>query len=130
MSPRRPWLLLAPVLLLAGLALVGRVPAHANPPIKWEHRLLVWKHEDTEALLREATGQALASIEEMAHMLERGNEPLDDPRVQAIVDRVLQQKLDAAGKEGWEAFQVLTTRSVVYGVLLPAPRVVLKRPAQ
>lgn len=130
MTPRRPWLL-APLLLL-GLALVVAVrgPARAEARVKWEYQVIVWKHEDTEALLREATGQALASIEDMAHALERGSEPLDDPRVQAIVDRVLEQKLDAAGQEGWEAFSIQPARSVVFGVLLPAPRVVLKRPAQ
>lgn len=126
--------LLALSVLLAGVVLVGTRPAPAQDApaaagARFSYLTVSLTVDDTTKLLREATGLSLAGNEEMAHALERGNEPVDDPKVQAIVDRILQDKLAALGQEGWEAYEVVPHRQVVFGVLLPAPRVYLKRRA-
>ncbi|MBX3468164.1 MAG: hypothetical protein KF878_14930 [Planctomycetes bacterium] len=129
-------LLLVPTALVAGLWL-GSAPAARGqgepggaPPPRWEYRLEPWTSDDTTALLRTLTGRQLASIEEMAHALERGNEPVDDPAVQALVDARLEARLAALGADGWEVFWVNDRRAVVAGVLLPAPQVLARRRAR
>lgn len=122
-----PLLALSLVLALALLASARAQEGPAGPAPKFAYLTVSLTADDTARLLREATGLSLAGLEEMAHALERGNEPVDDPRVQAIVDRLMQDKVSALGQEGWEAYQVVPHRQVIFGVLLPAPRVFLKR---
>ncbi len=122
-----PLLALSLVLSLALLANARAQEAPSAPSSKFAYLTVSLTADDTARLLREATGLSLAGLEEMAHALERGNEPVDDPKVQAIVDRIMQDKVSALGQEGWEAYQVVPHRQVIFGVLLPAPRVFLKR---
>lgn len=119
--------LLALSVVLAFAVLANARAQEPAPSPKYAYLTLAFTQDDTAKLLREATGLSLAGLEEMAHTLERGNEPVDDPKVQAIVDRIMQDKLAALGQEGWEAYEVVPFRQVVFGVLLPAPRVFLKR---
>ena len=129
--PRRDQLPLLALSVALALALLASARAQETPPAsaspRFAYLTVSLTADDTAKLLREATGLSLAGLEEMAHALERGNEPVDDPKVQAIVDRMMQDKVSALGQEGWEAFQVVPHRQVIFGVLLPAPRVFLKR---
>ncbi|MCO5166069.1 MAG: hypothetical protein M9894_06840 [Planctomycetes bacterium] len=124
-------LLLVPLALVLG-AWLGASPAargQGDERPRWEYRVEPWTADDTTAVLRALTGRQLASVEEMAHALERGNEPVDDPAVQALVDARLQERLAALGAEGWEVFWVNDRRSVVAGVLFPAPQLLARRRA-
>lgn len=124
-------LALVPVALILGLWL-GHGPAaraQSSGQPRWEYKAVPWTLEDTTLVLRALTGDELSSVEDMAHSLERGSEPVDDPRVQTIVQGRLEERLQALGAEGWEVFWITETRSVVGGVLLPAPRVFARRRA-
>lgn len=123
-------LVLVPLALLVGAWLGAGPAARAQAgAARWEYKTVPWTLEDTTLVLREVTGDELSSVDDMAQALERGSEPVDDPRVQAIVQVHLERKLATLGEAGWEVFWVSDARSVVGGVLLPAPRLVAKRRA-
>lgn len=122
-------LLLVPSALIVGLWLGGGAAQGQSASPTWEYRTEPWTPEDTTAVLRAVTGDELASTEDMAHSLSRGTELVDDPRVQAEVQRRLQERLQELGAAGWEVFWLSESRAVVSGVLLPAPRVFAKRRA-
>jgi hypothetical protein len=110
----------------AGLLLAPQLRAQVPPRV--EHRILSWSIADTEAVLRQVTGKDLTTVSQMAHEVAREDvEPVTDARVQAAVDARLTTKLDAAGAEGWEAYFVEDTPTNIEGVLMPAPRVFLRR---
>lgn len=137
--PRRAAALAMPSLAALACALLLGVARPAPPEAlaqegappsatRWEYRIVSWTLDDTRAVLQAATGLELASIEEMAHALERESlEPLSDARVQGEVDRRLEARLSEVGREGWELVWVAEQPAVVTGVLLPAPRVYLRR---
>lgn len=122
-------LVLVPLALILGVWLGGGPAARAQSSARWEYRTVPWTIDDTTWMLRELTGDELSSAEAMAQALERGTEPVDDPRVQALVQRRLEERLAALGAEGWEVFWISEARAVVGGVLLPAPRLLAKRRA-
>lgn len=123
-------LVLVPVALLLGLWLGAGPAARAqSSAARWEYKTVAWTLDDTTHVLRELTGDQLSSTEAMAQALERGSEPVDDPRVQAIVQARLEERLQALGVEGWEVFWISDARAVVGGVLLPSPGLVAKRRA-
>lgn len=122
-------LVLVPLALILGVWLGGGPEARAQSSARWEYRTVPWTIDDTTWMLRELTGDELSSAEAMAQALERGTEPVDDPRVQALVQRRLEERLAALGAEGWEVFWISEARAVVGGVLLPAPRLLAKRRA-
>lgn len=121
-------LVLVPVALILGLWLGAGPAARAQSAGgRWEYKTVPWSLEDTTLLLRALTGDELSSVEDMAHTLERGNEPVDDPRLHALVQARLEERLQALGQEGWEVFWISESRAVVAGVLLPAPKLFAKR---
>lgn len=122
-------LVLVPVALIVGLWLGAGPAARAQGAARWEYRSVPWTLDDTTHVLRELTGDELSSVQDMAQSLERGSEPVDDPQVQAIVQARLEERLQALGAEGWEVFWISERRSVIGGVLLPAPGVFARRPA-
>lgn len=131
---RRPTLLVACAMTLAALAGLGwladrRASAHPPPPpAKVEYSLLAWERADTLAVLRTVTGDDVAGPREMVRKLAAGTiEPVDNPKLQAAIDQRLQEKLIKVGAQGWEAFWVRNTTTVLEGHVLPAPAVLLKR---
>jgi hypothetical protein len=126
-----PATVLATALALVGAAWLGRAQGAPPPtPAKLEYRVVPWTIDDTTAVLRELTNDRLASVDDMAHSVARGTEPVDDPRVQAAVQRRLEARLAELGADGWDVFWVGDARAVVSGVLFPAPRLLAKRPAR
>jgi hypothetical protein len=60
--------------------------------------------------------------------MERQGPIMDDPRLQAAVDARLEEKLQAAGGEGWEAFWVRERTSLVGGAPFRTATLMLRRP--
>lgn len=128
MRARSLLVLIVPLALALGALLGARATAQTAGP-RWEYRIEAWSADDTTAVLRALTRNELSSVEDMAQTLERGMELVDDARVQALVQTRLEERLTKLGAEGWEVFLISDSRTVVSGVLLPAPRVYAKRRA-
>lgn len=106
----------------------GAPPALAQQArVRWEYKLLTWEAKDTEAVLREITGEELTSVEDMVTALANQLEPQNDTKLQRAVELRLAAHLGEQGDEGWEAFWVRESTVIVSGHVLPAPSVLLRR---
>jgi hypothetical protein len=121
------WPLAAALALALALGAQGQDAAPAWKGKAIEYRLLNWRLEDTEACLRAATEDQVASVADMLTALSGEVSPRSNPALQAAIDARLAQRLSEAGKEGWDVVWVRESTSVLEGYVLPAPAVFLKR---
>jgi hypothetical protein len=120
--------------VVAGAALVvraqdeeGAAPAPRASAV--EVKLMVWRAEDTMAVLRAATGDSISEASTMLRSIAERSAPKEAPEVQAAVDERVAERLAEAGAEGYELVWVRETSTVVDGYVLPAPALFLQRRA-
>lgn len=121
-------------LVLVGVLAVGHLvrgqdePAPIKPSVRWEYLTQAWTGEDTELMLRAATGDGSSNVASMLGALAEVSIPRSHPGVQRAIDARLSERLTTLGADGWELVWIRDGTTIAADRYeLSAPTLILKR---